>query len=154
MFLDPEPKGREKTTRVSSPSSPFFASQTPIASPRLQGEQSWRIKRSPLQDSSPTFKNSFQRRSTSTAGEDGKSTVRLVGQSPASPIQSGSSSENDLSRKQDWPAGSHAQPHTSLLASYQPTSGSETGSPAASRVSDVQSKIAWAQQQESPHITT
>lgn len=154
MFLDPEPKGREKTTRVSSPSSPFFASQTPIASPRLQGEQSWRIKRSPLQDSSPTFKNSFQRRSTSTAGEDGKSTVRLVGQSPASPIQSGSSSENDLSRKQDWPAGSHAQPHTSLLASYQPTSGSETGSPAASRVSDVQSKIAWAQQQELPHITT
>jgi hypothetical protein len=154
MFLDPEPKGREKTTRVSSPQSPFFASQTPIASPRLQGEQSWRIKRSPLQDSSPTFKNSFQRRSTSTAGEDGKSTVRLVGQSPASPIQSGSSSENDLSRKQDWSAGNYAQPHTSLLASYQPTSGSETGSPAASRVSDVQSKIAWAQQQESPHITT
>jgi hypothetical protein len=155
MFLDPEPKGREKTTRVSSPSSPFFASQTPIASPRLQGEQSWRIKRSPLQDSSPTFKNSFQRRSASTAGEDGKSTVRLVGHSPASPIQSGSSSsEIDLSRNQDWSAGSHAQPHTSLLASYQPASGSETGSPAASRVSDVQSKIAWAQQQELPHINT
>jgi len=154
MFLDPDPKGREKTGRVSSPSSPFFASPTPIASPRLQGEQSWRIKRSPLQDSSPTFKNSFQRRSTSTAGEDGKSTVRLVGHSPVSPTQSGSSSEHDLSRKQDWSAVNHAPPHTSLLASSQPTSGSETGSPAASRVSDVQSKIARAQQQDLPHIVT
>ena len=154
MFLDPDPKGREKTTRVASPSSPFFASQSPIASPRLQGEQSWRIRRSPLQDSSPTFKNSFQLRSNSTAGEDGKSTVRLVGQSPASPPQSGSSSEIDLSRKQDWSAVSHAPPHTSLLASYQPASGSETGSPAASRVSDVQSKIARAQQLDLPHIVT
>jgi hypothetical protein len=154
MFLDPDPKGREKTSRVSSPSSPFFASQTSLASPRLQGEQSWRIKRSPLQDSSPTFKNSFQRRSTSITGEDGKSTVRLVGHSPVSPTQSGSSSEYDLSRKLDWSAVNHAPPHTSLLASSQPTSGSETGSPAASRVSDVQSKIARAQQLDLPHIVT
>lgn len=154
MFLDPDPKGREKTGRVSSPSSPFFASQTPVASPRLQGEQSWRIKRSPLQDSSPTFKNHFQRRSTST-GPDGKSTVRLVGHSPvSSPTQSGSDSEPDLLRKQDWTAVNYAPPHTSLLASSQPTSGSETGSPGASRVSDVQSKIARAQQLDLPHIVT
>lgn len=154
MFLDPDPKGREKTTRVSSPSSPFFASQSPIASPRLQGEQSWRIKRSPLQDSSPTFKSHWERRSTSSTGDDGKSTVRLVGHSPVSPTQKDSDSAHYPSGKQDWTAGSHAQPHTSLLASSQPASGPETGSPTASRVSDEQSRTARAQQLDLPPIVT
>jgi hypothetical protein len=155
MFLDPDPKGRD--SRVSSPSSPFFASYSPVASPRLQGEQSWRIKRSPLQDSSPTFKNHHhQRRSTSSNGEDGKSTVRLVNHSqpPITPTQKGRDSANYISRKQDWPGVDHAPPHTSLLASSQPASGSETGSPAASRVSDERSKIARAQQQDLPHLAT
>lgn len=150
MFLDPDPKGREKTTRVASPSSPFFASQSPIPSPR---EQSWRIKRTPPLETSPTFKKQTQRRSTST-GEDAKSTVRLVGQSPEEPAQKGSDSDYYLSGKQDWTAVNHAQPHTSLLASSQPTSGSETGSPAASRVSDGQSVIPRAQKLDLPPIVT
>jgi hypothetical protein len=150
MFLDPDPKGRD--SRVSSPSSPFFASHSPIPSPRLQGEQSWRIKRSPLQDASPTFKNHWDRRSTST-GEDAKSTVRLV-HSPVFPTPNSSDNALHLSGKQDWTTLNNAPPHTSLRTSSQPASGPETGSPAASRVSDVQSMIARAQQMDLPPIVT
>lgn len=150
MFLDPDPKGKDQ---LRSPTSPFFASQSPIASPR---QQSWRVKRSPLQEQISNFeyfKEQRPRRSTSTA-DDGKPTVRLVRHSPASTPKKGTHSEDVVSENQDWTAGKHAPPHTSLLASYQPASATETGSPAASRVSDEDARIARAQKLDLPPIVT
>lgn len=158
MFLDPDPKGKESTSRPTSPfllSQPFFASQSSLASPRTQN---FRIKRTSGEQLSPTLKSKDFRRSTSSTGansvnstgEDGKPTVRLVNDSAIStPL-----SENAWSRAHDWTAGSNAPPHSPLLASYQPTSASKTGSPATSRVSDIKSQIARAQKLDLPPIVT
>ncbi|KAM0713491.1 hypothetical protein Q7P37_010453 [Cladosporium fusiforme] len=148
MFLDPTPIGHKRDS--GGPPSPFFASQTPIQSPR---EQSWRIKRSPLQEHTAAF-NDRSRRSTST-GEDGKSTVRLVNHSPVSTPKKGTNSEHVLSRDQESAAVDSAQPHTSLLANNRkPASASETGSPAASRVSDEATNLTRAQRLDLPPVVT
>lgn len=149
MFLDPAPIGHKRDS--GGPPSPFFASQTPIQSPR---EQSWRVKRSPLQEHTETFKNQQWRRSTST-GDDGKSTVRLVNHSPVSTPKKGTGSEHVLSRNQESTAVDSAQPPASLLAKdMKPASASEAGSPAASRVSHEDANITRAQRLDLPPVPT
>ena len=158
MFLDPDPKGKESSSRPNSPfllAQPFFASQSSLASPR---QQNFRIKRTSGENLSPTLKSKDFRRSTSSTGansvnstgEDGKPTVRLVNDSAIStPL-----SENAWPKSQDWTAGNNAPPHSPLLASYQPTSASKSSSPATSRVSDIKSQIARAQKLDLPPIVT
>ncbi|KAL1587712.1 hypothetical protein WHR41_03567 [Cladosporium halotolerans] len=149
MFLDPAPIGHSKSN--NGPSSPFFASQSPLMSPR---EQSWRIKRSPLQDQSPTFKKDHTRRSTST-GDDAKPTVRLVGHSPVSRSQPGSGGEQVASEKQDSPTREAALPHKPLLAGdMKPASASDAAYPPAPRVSDERMDAAPARKLDLPPAIT
>ena len=158
MFLDPEPKGKESSSRPNSPfllAQPFFASQSSLASPR---QQNFRIKRTSGENLSPSLKSKDFRRSTSSTGansvnstgEDGKPTVRLVNDSAIStPL-----SENVWPKSQDWTTGNNAPPHSPLLASYQPASASKTGSPATSRVSDIKAQLAKSQKLDLPPIVT
>jgi hypothetical protein len=158
MFLDPEPKGKESSSRPNSPfhlAQPFFASQSSLASPR---QQNFRIKRTSGENLSSSLKSKDLRRSTSSVGansinstgEDGKPTVRLVNDSAIStPL-----SENVWPRNPDWTAGNNAPPHSPMLASYQPASASKTGSPATSRVSDIKAQLAKSSKLDLPPIVT
>lgn len=149
MFLDPAPIGHNKSN--NGPPSPSFGLPTPVSSPH---EQNFRIKRTPLKELSPTYKNQQTRRSTST-GEEGKPTIRLVGNSSVSTPKQGSDSEHVASQNQVSPTAVPAPPRTSLLVDdVKPTSAAEAQHPAASRVSEEQADIARAQKLDLPPAVT
>nr|OQO16720.1 hypothetical protein B0A51_16750 [Rachicladosporium sp. CCFEE 5018] len=154
MFLDPEPK--VKADRPPSRSSPFFASQTPVLSPRDE----WLNRRKALSQRTASQLNEqpakglLRKRSSKS-----RRTVRLVkgNPSPASSIHKVSFEENDNTRNvlsgEKLPAADvheAQQSLESLSADVKPTSASEPGFPADSRVSDAQSNINPARKLDFP----